>query len=322
MNIRASTGLAFTALLVVGAARADDPFAQIPLLQDGSSADCARYGTVVDQLEQQRSAYEQKADQYQQDHQAEMQAAAQAQAAQMQAQVAAAMSSGNYAAIQQLSQQQAAMSAGMSGGMAAPAQCLSTLEGAFNGKLDQTRSAIAKRLAPDTDKFLAAAKACNTPAGSLNNVDHKCLAPAAGSYKTALAGAAPAYVAGINDGASQYKAQANACLDQAYAQQRSSYQNSPVLKSMVGGLASTQAADRYQNAANFAKRVQDSCQRVAGLSSGADQPFGDDAPVLVYRSYTASEVTRAYTALPRPGVPNSQDVHNAVNKALDSLFGH
>lgn len=305
-------------LAATAAFAGDDPFAQIPLLHDGSNADCQQYSETIRQLDQQASHYRALKEEYDRNHQDEMKAQAMAQQQQMMAQYNAAMASGDYSALAKIAQQQQqqamAANSGLSTGLNTQMQCLADLESAYNRRVEAARAEVAQRVAPDTDKLLAAARNCAQPSGSLNNVDRHCMAPAAQSYKTALAAAAPLYVSGINDAVTHYRSAANACLDKGYAAQRQSAERNALLKPTLGGLADQQNADRYDTARQFAERVQASCNQVAQLLNGpGDQPFGDHASLIVYRSFTSQPVGAHPAQKP--------DLGTATKKALDSLFG-
>lgn len=289
-----------------GAFADDDPYAKIPLLKDGTDADCQRYGDVQDQLGQMQAHYSELKDQYDEDHQAQNEAQAQAMAAKMQAQVMA----GNYAAIQQLQQQAMATSAGLTAG-AAP-QCLTDLETAYANGLDAARAAYAKKLAPDTDKYLSAAKGCGN--GALSGVDRACAQPAAQTYRAALRAALPGYVSGVNTVLAQYKSKASACLNQADAQTRNAYANNPMLKTQLPSIDYQQKADRYGKAEDFAGRIRQTCERIARFGADDDvQPVGADNTVVVYRSYTSA---------PRKANQPAAALADSAKKALGSLFGH
>ncbi|HET8881867.1 MAG TPA: hypothetical protein VFM56_06790, partial [Solimonas sp.] len=243
--------------------------------------------------------------QYEEDHQAQNEAQAQAMAAKVQAQVMA----GNYAAVQQLQQQVMASSAGLTA--AAAPQCLSDLETAYTNGLDTARAAYAKKLAPDTDKYLDAAKGCGN--GSLSGVDRACAQPAAQSYRTALRAALPGYVNGVNATLAQYKSKASACLDRADAQTRNAYTNNPMLKPQLQGIVYQQKADRYEKAEDFTGRVQQVCERIGRLGTVDDvQPVGAENTVVVYRGYTS---------MPRKANQPAAALADSAKKALGSLFG-
>ncbi|NGY05232.1 hypothetical protein [Solimonas terrae] len=299
--------LAFAAGAPLLSAFADaDPYAQIPLLKDGTDDDCQRYGDIRNQLGQAQTHYDELKNQYDEDHQAQTEAQAQAMAAKVQAQVM----NGNYAAIQQLQQQAMASSAGLTA--AAAPQCLSDLETGYANGLDAARAAYAKKLAPDTDKYLSAAESCGQ--GALNAVDRACAQPAAQAYRTALRAALPGYIGSVNAVLSQYKSKAPACLDQSDAQTRSAYADNPMLKPQLQGIGYQQKADRYEKAEDFAGRVQQVCERIGQLGTVDDvQPVNAENTVIVYRSYTSA---------PRKAEQAAAKLTDSAKKALGSLFGH
>ncbi|MBX6421859.1 MAG: hypothetical protein IRZ06_12760, partial [Nevskia sp.] len=226
-------------LAATAAFAGDDPFAQIPLLHDGSETDCQQYSETIRQLNQQASHYRALKEEYDRNHQDEMKAQAMAQQQQMMAQYNAAMASGDYSALAKIAQQQQqqqamAANSGLSTGLNTQMQCLADLESAYNRRVEAARAEVAQRVAPDADRLLATARRCAQPPGGLSNVDHNCVASAAQAYRAALVAAAPVFLSGVNDAIARYRAAANACLDQAYAAQRESAENNALLKPTLG----------------------------------------------------------------------------------------
>lgn len=304
--------------IALAAHAADDPFARVPLLHDGSKADCRQYDQTIREFNEQASHYRKQEQEHQNAHRDQMQAQAMAQQQQMMAQYNAAMASGDYDAMRRLAQQQQrqalAASSSLGVGVNTQMQCLADLEAAYNRRVEDARAEVAKRVAPDADRLLATARRCAQPPGGLSNVDHNCVASAAQAYRAALVAAAPVFLSGVNDAIARYRAAANACLDQAYAAQRESAENNALLKPTLGSLPYQQSAERYETAREFAERAQASCNKVTQLlDNHGDQVFGADAPLIVYRSFT-SQPTGASPA-------QKPDLGDAAKKALDSLFG-